>query len=271
MTDLPYKSDSFDAVICLWTAFHELFAEDEQMSTIWEISRVLKPGGLAMIEGPVWGPATASEIANGMRQGPEHRIVTTEHFGTSSVHFIHDEASYGRLCAAAGIEDYKVYKREWGGRRRLILEIHPNRKQIYAATPKKRSRSPLHIGDLLLLAISVNAFRRPLETSAFRFKIQQETFRVQPAGVPGECAARADHPMAGNHHTQGVRAQCGADRASCLRSVDLPGNLPVRRRAAIAGVVGQIAQHESLERRREHQVDLQCRTPFADQSRYSSN
>ena len=32
--------------------------------------------------------------------------------------------SYGRLCAAAGIEDYKVYKREWGGRRRLILEIH---------------------------------------------------------------------------------------------------------------------------------------------------
>jgi hypothetical protein len=40
------------------------------------------------------------------------------------VHFIHDEISYGRLCAAAGIEDYKVYKRDWGGRRRLILEIH---------------------------------------------------------------------------------------------------------------------------------------------------
>jgi len=123
MTDLPYKSDSFDAVICLWTAFHELFSEDEQMSTIWEISRVLEPGGLAVIEGPIWGPATASEIANGLRQGPEHRIVTTEHFGTSSVHFIHDEASYGRLCTAAGIKDYKVYKRQWGGRRRLILEI----------------------------------------------------------------------------------------------------------------------------------------------------
>ena len=89
MTDLPYKSDSFDAVICLWTAFHELFAEDEQMSTIWEISRVLRPGGLAIIEGPIWGPATAAEIANGIRQGPEHRIVTTEHFGTSSVHRAH--------------------------------------------------------------------------------------------------------------------------------------------------------------------------------------
>jgi SAM-dependent methyltransferase len=124
MTDLPYKWDSFDAVICLWTAFHELFAEDEQVSTICEISRVLKPGGLAIIEGPAWGPATAAEIANGMRQGPEHRIVTTEHFGGSSVHFIHDEISYGRLCAAAGIKDYKVYKRDWGGRRRLILEIH---------------------------------------------------------------------------------------------------------------------------------------------------
>jgi len=52
MTDLPYKWDSFDAVICLWTAFHELFAEDEQLSTICEISRVLKPGGIAIIEGP---------------------------------------------------------------------------------------------------------------------------------------------------------------------------------------------------------------------------
>ena len=124
MTDLPYRWDSFDAVICLWTAFHELFAEDEQISTICEISRVLKPGGMAIIEGPVWGPATAAEIANGLRQGPEHRIVTTEHFDSSSVHFIHDEISYGRLCAAAGIDDYKVYKREWGGRRRLILEIH---------------------------------------------------------------------------------------------------------------------------------------------------
>ncbi|MEV0792962.1 class I SAM-dependent methyltransferase [Kribbella sp. NPDC050459] len=125
MTDLPYKWDSFDAVICLWTAFHELFAEDEQISTICEISRVLKPGGIAIVEGPVWGPATAAEIAGGMRQGPEHRIVTTEHDDDrSSVHFIHDEISYGRLCAAAGIDDYKVYKRDWGGRRRLILEIH---------------------------------------------------------------------------------------------------------------------------------------------------
>ncbi|GAA0573713.1 class I SAM-dependent methyltransferase [Kribbella sandramycini] len=125
MTDLPYKWDAFDAVVCLWTAFHELFGEDEQISTICEISRVLKPGGIAIIEGPAWGPATAGEIAIGMRQGPEHRIVTTEHAdGQSTVHYIHDEISYGRLCAAAGIDDYKVYKREWGGRRRLILEIH---------------------------------------------------------------------------------------------------------------------------------------------------
>jgi SAM-dependent methyltransferase len=124
MTDLPYRSDSFDAVICLWTAFHELFGEDEQLSTIWEISRVLKPGGLALIEGPVWGPATAQEIATGIRQGPGQRIATTEHSGTSSRHYVHDEVSYSRLCAAAGIENFRIYKREWGGRRRLLLEIN---------------------------------------------------------------------------------------------------------------------------------------------------
>ena len=124
MTDLPYKWDAFDAVICLWTAFHELFAEDEQVSTICEISRVLKPGGIAIIEGPAWGPATAAEIANGMRQGPEHRIVTTEHFGTSSVHFIHDEISYGRLCAKRRNRGLQGLQAGLGRPSPAHLEIH---------------------------------------------------------------------------------------------------------------------------------------------------
>jgi hypothetical protein len=77
-----------------------------------------------VIEGPVWGPATAQEIATGIRQGPGQRIATTEHSGTSCRHYVHDEVSYTRLCAAAGIENFRVYKREWGGRRRLLLEIN---------------------------------------------------------------------------------------------------------------------------------------------------
>src|SRR5215207_3358899 len=104
-----------------------------------------------------------------------------------------------------------------------------------------RSRSPLHKGDLLLLRIRVNARLRPVETSAFRFEIQQESFRVEPTRVSGERSARPDNPVAGKYDAQRVRAQRGTDRPRCLRTVDLTGQPPVRRSTAVAGVARQVA------------------------------
>jgi SAM-dependent methyltransferase len=41
MTSLPYPAESFAAVICLWSAFHELLAVGEQTRAIGELARVL--------------------------------------------------------------------------------------------------------------------------------------------------------------------------------------------------------------------------------------
>ena len=61
MRSLPYPSASFDAVVCLWSAFHELLEEEEQSEAIREMWRVLRPGGFALIEGPLYADPSEEE------------------------------------------------------------------------------------------------------------------------------------------------------------------------------------------------------------------
>lgn len=123
MTDLPYEDARFDVALCLWSAFHELLEEDEQVETLRELRRVLRPGGFALVEGPLYEQPTSAEIAAGDRRGPDHRIAWLHIEGFLNPHYQHDEKSYARLCAAAGIERFEVYEGDWGGRRRLFLRL----------------------------------------------------------------------------------------------------------------------------------------------------
>jgi len=47
------REASFDAVICLWSAYHEVLDPADQVAVISEIWRVLDQDGLALIEGPL--------------------------------------------------------------------------------------------------------------------------------------------------------------------------------------------------------------------------
>lgn len=49
---LQLEDDSFDAVLCLWLTFNELYRREEQLAALREICRVLRPGGTALIDGP---------------------------------------------------------------------------------------------------------------------------------------------------------------------------------------------------------------------------
>ena len=109
MTALPHPDGSFDAVLCLWSAFHELLEEDEQVRAIAEMSRVLAPGAFALVEGPL----AASP-------GCVDWVVIEGH---SNPHYAHDERTYARVCARAGIERFEVYERDWAGRPRLFLRL----------------------------------------------------------------------------------------------------------------------------------------------------
>jgi len=71
MTSLPYSAAGFDVVLSLWTAFYELVEEDEQVAALREMSRVLRPAGMGIVEGSVYLPPTDTEMAAGVRRGPD--------------------------------------------------------------------------------------------------------------------------------------------------------------------------------------------------------
>jgi SAM-dependent methyltransferase len=123
MTSLPYPSKSFDAAICLWSGFNELLEEDEQVRAIAELWRVLRPGGIALVEGRLYTEPTEAEIASGVRHGPEHRVESGLVEGIPQDHFRHDERSFRRICAAAGVARFDVFERDWAVRRRLFLRL----------------------------------------------------------------------------------------------------------------------------------------------------
>jgi ubiquinone/menaquinone biosynthesis C-methylase UbiE len=109
MTRLPYAAAAFDAVLCLWSAFHELLERDEQSIALGEMWRVLAPGGFGLVEGA--------------RDDGPGRITQDFVEGLPNPHFRHDEASYEDLCRDAGIVRFAVYEDDWAGRTRLFLRF----------------------------------------------------------------------------------------------------------------------------------------------------
>jgi SAM-dependent methyltransferase len=120
-TGLPYASATFDAVICLWSAFNELLEEHDQTRAVAEMLRVLRPGGFCLIEGRPYTEPSQEEIDAGVRRGFEDRVEWTATDGILNPHYRHDERSFRRLCEAVGIDRFEVFERDWGGRNRLFL------------------------------------------------------------------------------------------------------------------------------------------------------
>ena len=113
MTRLPFRDSSFDAVVCLWSAYYEILDPAEQVRTLAEMWRVLGAGGLALIEGPL-PPATGTELL-------EDRIGRDLVEGLPNPHYIHDPETLSRRCADAGIDDAEILIRDWAGRARTVL------------------------------------------------------------------------------------------------------------------------------------------------------
>lgn len=123
MTALPYQAASFDAVLCLWSAFNELLNEAEQESALREMWRVLVPGGFALVEGALYSPPTDEEVAKYDRYGSGFRVRRDIIDGHPNPHYAHDRSSFEERCRNAGIASFHLEEREWGGRPRLVLTV----------------------------------------------------------------------------------------------------------------------------------------------------
>ena len=123
MTAIPLLTGSFDVVLCLWTTFSELLDPLEQMSTISEALRVLRPGGWALFEVPPYREATPDEIASGHRSGPGNRLLRFQVTHAENWLYCHDESSLREVSLAAGVDQLSVHIQPWSGRERLFLEF----------------------------------------------------------------------------------------------------------------------------------------------------
>ncbi len=108
MEALPYEDNSFLSVICMWNAFSELASEREQVSTLMEIYRVLSKGGKALVE-----------VRNHRSSGLVEANVIDGHEAMPS--YNHTRGSMKRLVKLAGIENYRIFIDDFGGRKRLLL------------------------------------------------------------------------------------------------------------------------------------------------------
>ena len=123
MCSMSLPSAHIDVVLCLWSAFHELLTEEEQISAVLEINRVLRPGGWALIEGPPYIEATSEEIATHKRYGVDNRLSADAVEGLANHHFRHDETTLRALMEKARISIYGTYTQDWAGRARQFLRF----------------------------------------------------------------------------------------------------------------------------------------------------
>lgn len=121
MTSLPYDAAAFDAVLCLWTAFYELTAPEEQVVALVEMHRVLAPGGIAIVEGPTYEDSLALQGDRGAAPGTGERVVGSMVGGHRMEHYAHDPASLERVAGLAGISRREIVVRDWAGRPRQLL------------------------------------------------------------------------------------------------------------------------------------------------------
>ncbi len=106
---LPFDDHAFDVVLCLWLTFHEVLREDEQLAVLTEMRRVLKPGGIALIDGPPYDTKSEAE----RRQEDPQQAHGMERA----------DAAYRRLLAAAGVDDFQLYTDDCPGRPRMFLKF----------------------------------------------------------------------------------------------------------------------------------------------------
>ncbi len=125
MRELPYKNDSFDVILCLWSAFNELTIKSDQIRTIKDMLRILKKGGFVFIDLP---SHLNKKIAK--KQGLTGRYVLKKNLSVTNFNgiesmpqYLHTSKTLINLMKICKIREYKIKISKFGGRKRLILQF----------------------------------------------------------------------------------------------------------------------------------------------------
>jgi SAM-dependent methyltransferase len=122
---LPYDDEAFDVVLCMWLTFNELLHESDQLATLLEFRRVLRPGGWALLDGPPYMEDSGDVDEVDMARYQSH--LTDNTFTNTFTPIPCDECSVGRrysgLMGKAGIERFQLLVDNCPGRLRYFLQF----------------------------------------------------------------------------------------------------------------------------------------------------
>ena len=109
MRKLPYQDNSFDSIICMWSAFIELSKEKDQIKALKEMLRILRKGGFAFLEMP--NPEKTKE-----------KIVISRIDEVEAVPmYRQNKTTLTKLLKIIKPQKYKIFIDNFGGRDRLLV------------------------------------------------------------------------------------------------------------------------------------------------------
>lgn len=120
MVELPYEDASFDRVFCLWSSFNHLLNARDQRAALNEMHRVLRPGGLAVVEAVNGATAPLRRKMRVDGFGPRRRLLEWRMRGATITHFIHDAETLSATLKRTKFSDFDVKLATVFHHRRLI-------------------------------------------------------------------------------------------------------------------------------------------------------
>ena len=128
--NLPYKKESFNKIICIWSAFLELTNKKDQIKTLKEVFRILRKKGFAFFD--MYLPPTNLEekIVDKIHKGyfkfdKKENVLVRKFKGVKGklITYLHSKESLRNLIKESKIKKYKIYIGKFGGKNRLLVKI----------------------------------------------------------------------------------------------------------------------------------------------------
>ncbi len=134
LTDIPLPDDSVDLVVC----YHVLEHIPDDRRAMAELARVLRPGGLAVLQVP-FRPGTLTDEDPGASESERLR-----RFGQADhVRFYGDD--FDDRLVEAGLTVHKITPLELLGQAACMLFTLRPAETVWLASPSANARSPLHV------------------------------------------------------------------------------------------------------------------------------
>ncbi len=116
---LPFKSKSFDKIICMWNTFHHLLTKEDQKKALAEMFRVLNDKGVVLIEVDDGDEPPGKEFLK-KGYGPDKRLVDYDAEGNTLTAYLYNKKLLTALGKTSRFHENAVYPMKINGRDELL-------------------------------------------------------------------------------------------------------------------------------------------------------